>query len=695
MIPQSTIDKILDAASIYDVVSDYVTLRRAGANYKGLCPFHDDTTPSFSVSPAKNLCKCFACGKGGNPVHFIMEIEQLNFYEAIKFLGKKYGIEVEERELTPEQRKAESERESMFAVNEWVSNYFHDTLLNSTQGQAVGMVYFRGRGFRDDIIEKFRLGFCLDQNDTMSAEAISKGYNPDYLVKTGLSFKTDKGQYRDKYRGRVIFPWFGLSGKITGFGGRVLAAGTKGISQKYINSSESEIFHKGRELYGIYQAKKAIGKEDRVYMVEGYTDVISMHQCGIENVVANSGTALSTDQIRLLMRFTKNITLLYDGDTAGIHAALRGTNMLLEAGMNINILLLPDGDDPDSFARKHNATEFKDYIHQHQTDFISFKTQVLMGEAGNDPQQRTALIDDIVGSISVIPEEIARSVYIHQCSEMMNMREEVLIREVARKRKARREQASTGNQGIREPGNQGTGESGNQGSASSQNPSSLTPDSEPVEGHPSSRILSQVYPEVLEGRDNSQPSTLIGLERLIMRMIVRYGEARFTYMDTDDKEVTTSVAEYVSQELEIDDLQFQYPLYREMLAQAIELIRQGATRAPESSVSPMARHFMSNPHLGISREAADLMSDKYQVSYTQDEDTSRDESSRPGDYIIHLMLDYKFAIVEIAIRQIRRQLADPTVLSDSARCAEVLRNQIIYNDLKRRLAKKLGDRVLI
>ncbi|MBQ1970041.1 MAG: DNA primase, partial [Paludibacteraceae bacterium] len=297
MIDQSTIDRIIDAANIVDVVSEYVTLRRAGASYKGLCPFHDDKTPSFYVSPAKGLCKCFSCGKGGNSVHFIMEQEQLTYYEALKFLAKKYGIEVKERELTDEQKQSQSERESMFAVNEWASNYFHQTMLNHQDGRAVGLAYFRSRGFRDDIIERFRLGFCLSQNDAMAKEAKKKGYKEEYLVKTGLCYRRDDGTLRDKYWGRVMFPWFSVSGKVTAFGGRVLDARTKGVSQKYINSPESEIFHKSNELYGIFQAKKAIVKEDRVYMVEGYTDVISMHQCGVENVVANSGTALNEAQI--------------------------------------------------------------------------------------------------------------------------------------------------------------------------------------------------------------------------------------------------------------------------------------------------------------------------------------------------------------------------------------------------------------
>ncbi len=440
MLDQITIDRIIDAANIVDVVSEYVTLRRAGANYKGLCPFHDDKTPSFHVSPAKGICKCFACGEGGNAVHFIMKMEQLSYIEALKFLGKKYGIEIEEKEITPEQRQQLNEREAMFNINEWASQYYHKLLKENPDGIAIGMAYFRSRGFRDDIIEKFRLGFSLDSFDALSKSAAQAGYNTDYLLKTGLCFQKDNGQITDRYRNRVMFPWFNVSGKVVAFGGRVLDSRTKGVSQKYINSPETDIYSKGRELYGIYQAKKQIAKDDRVYMVEGYTDVISMHQCGIENVVANSGTALTEPQIRLLHRYTNNITLLYDGDEAGIHAALRGTDMLLAEGMNVKILLLPDGDDPDSFARKHNATEFREYVEQHQTDFIIFKTNLLLKDAGRDPLKRAQLTQSIVYSISVIPDEILRSAYVHECAELLHQDEALLLREISKNKQAALEQ---------------------------------------------------------------------------------------------------------------------------------------------------------------------------------------------------------------------------------------------------------------
>ncbi len=434
MIDQATIDRIMDAAQIYDVVSDFVTLRKRGVNYVGLCPFHDDKTPSFYVSPAKGLCKCFACGKGGNAVHFIMEHEQLTYPEALRFLAKKYGIEIKERELTGEEKAAQSERESLFVVNQWANDYFRRTLRQTEEGRNIGMAYFRSRGFRDDIIEKFQLGYCTESHDAMAREALSKGYKKEYLVKTGLCYETDDHRLRDRFWGRVIFPVHTLSGKVVAFGGRVLAAATKGVKVKYVNSPESEIYHKSNELYGMYQAKQAIVKQDRCYLVEGYTDVISMHQSGVENVVASSGTALTTQQIKMIHRFTNNLTVLYDGDAAGIKASLRGIDMLLEEGMNIKVCLLPDGDDPDSYARKHNSTEFQDFIKEHETDFIRFKTNLLMEDAGQDPIRRAELISNIVQSISVIPEAIVRDVYIKECAQLLHVEDRLLVSEVAKRR---------------------------------------------------------------------------------------------------------------------------------------------------------------------------------------------------------------------------------------------------------------------
>ena len=478
MIDRATVDKIIDTARIVDVVSDFVTLRKAGVNYKGLCPFHDDRNPSFMVSPAKNICHCFVCGKGGTPAKFLMEHEQITYPEALRWLARKYNIEIVEKELTDEERAQQNERESMFVVNEWARDWFHDTLKNTPDGIAIGRQYFRSRGIRDDIIERFQLGYSPQRRDALAQAALKKGFKAEFLTKTGLCYEKaplsshegkaplsppeggtipsalesieapsgavggayPKGavggaagggsaELIDRYRGRAIFPWLNVSGKVVAFGGRVLDARTKGVAQKYVNSPDSEIYHKERERYGIYQAKKAIVKEDRVFMVEGYTDVIAMHQAGIENVVANSGTALSVYQIHLLHRFTPNITLLYDGDEAGIHAAMRGTDMLLAEGMNIKVLLLPDGDDPDSFARKHSTEELKRYIDENQTDFITFKTRLTVQNV-SDPVKRSQGISGIVKSISVIPDQILRSTYLSDFAQRVGLKEQTLVAEM-------------------------------------------------------------------------------------------------------------------------------------------------------------------------------------------------------------------------------------------------------------------------
>ena len=431
MIDKQTVDKIIDATNIVDVVSDFISLRKAGTSYKGLCPFHDDSTPSFSVSPIKGVYKCFSCGAAGNAVKFVMQYEQMTYWEALKWLGKKYNIEVKEREMTSEEKLQASERESMLIVNEWASNYFQNILATNPDGRAIGLQYFRSRGFRDDIIKKFQLGFCLSPRDSFAKASLEAGYKNEFLLKTGLWFERQTGELVDRFNGRVMFPWISVSGKVTAFGGRLLDSRTKGVMQKYVNSPDSEIYHKERELYGIFQAKKAIAKYDLVYMVEGYTDVISMHQCGIENVVANSGTALSVYQIRLLHRFTSNIVLLYDGDAAGQHAALRGTDMLLSEGMNVKVLLLPDGKDPDEFAKMYSAEDLVKYIEDNQTDFIVFKINLLL-KGVTDPIKRSEAINSIVESISVIKDPILRDTYLHECMARTGMAEQTLIAQMNR-----------------------------------------------------------------------------------------------------------------------------------------------------------------------------------------------------------------------------------------------------------------------
>lgn len=763
MINQTTIDRIVDAANIVDVVSDYVTLRRAGASYKGLCPFHDDTTPSFSVSPARGVCKCFSCGKGGNSVHFIMEMEQIGYVEALKFLAKKYGIEVEEEQLTPEQRQSLSERESMFAVNEWAAQYFSSTMHNHQDGRAVGLAYFRSRGFRDDIIARFRLGFCLDSPDAMSREAKSKGYKEQYLVSTGLCVKRDNGTIYDRYRGRAMFPWISISGKVVAFGGRVLDARTKGVAQKYVNSPDSQIYHKANELYGIFQAKKAIAKEDNVFMVEGYTDVLAMHQCGIENVVANSGTALNEAQIHLLHRFTNNITLLYDGDEAGIHAASRSTDMLLAEGMNVKILLLPDGDDPDSFSRKHNATEFKQYVEEHQTDFILFKSNLLLKSAGHDPIKRAKLTEDIIKSIAVIPDEIIRSSYVHECAEILSLDESMLMRSANKNRKEilerlkkemqlrrerderneqrKQEQANAINttaaqQNATSPSQQGTSSAptqlgtnnaaqqgdasstthpGNKNTATQQADSQhtttqqggmlppLDPDIPPFgvddippfdpTGFPSheenisnSSSSAQTVPftEILN-KQNLQEQHLIGIERMIMSLIARYGEALIDGEDAEGNPTQIPLAQYVSIDLSYDNIEFHSPLYSRMLSLVVQHISDENFNA--------SRFLINNPDIEISREAAELISDKYQLS--SGNQMSQTEEELKANYVSRMLLDYKYAIIDNELKQCTSQLTLPEVKNDSTKYMEVLQHFMQMSNIQRELAKRLGDRVLV
>ena len=409
MIDQLTIEKILDAANIVDVVSEFVTLRRRGVNYVGLCPFHNEKTPSFYVSPSKGICKCFSCGKGGNVIHFLMEHEQMSYWDAAKWLARKYGIPYSERELTDSEKALQNERESMFITNQFALDFFKDTLLNTEKGRAIGLAYFRKRGFRDDILDKFFLGYCPDEPDALARAALAKGFTKENLIKTGLCYERENdGQLRDRFHGRVIFPVHSISGKVVAFGGRIMSSDAK--VAKYVNSPESIIYSKSRELYGLYQAKQAIVRKDRCFLVEGYADVISMFQSGVENVVASSGTSLTPGQIRLIHRFTNNITVLYDGDKAGIKASLRGIDMLLAEGMNVKVLLLPDGEDPDSFAQGRGATAFQQYIDTHQVDFIKFKVNLLMEDAQDDPYSRSELIKSITQSISVIQDPIVRSV---------------------------------------------------------------------------------------------------------------------------------------------------------------------------------------------------------------------------------------------------------------------------------------------
>lgn len=662
MIDHATIERIKDAANIVEVVSEFVTLRKSGSNYKGLCPFHDEKTPSFYVSPARGTCHCFGCGKGGNPVGFIMEHEQMTYPEALRWLARKYHIEIKERELSDNEKREQSERESMFIVNEWAASYFQHLMHDTADGVAIGMQYFRSRGFRDDIVSKFQLGYDDTDRRALAQEALRKGYKEDFLLKTGICYKNDRGELIDRYAGRVIFPWIGISGKVVGFGGRLLDSRTKGVNQKYVNSSDSDIYHKDRELYGIYQAKKAIAKEDRVYMVEGYTDVISMHQCGIENVVANSGTALSVHQIHILHRFTSNITLLYDGDAAGIHAALRGTDMLLSEGMNLKVLLLPDGDDPDSFARKHSAEDFRKYIEEHQTDFIEFKTDLLLrGE--RDPLKRSEAINSVVRSISFVTNPILRDTYLHDCSVRMGINEATLI--------------NTLNNFIR---------SNREATASSSDNSQTT---QPTTQN--SKLNIQNSPSPLQQASK--------VEQMLVELIVRNGDTViYNNVETEDgTTVNLNVAQYIAYNLGVDGLKFANPLNSRILDEAVN-------HAGDENFCA-EQFFLHHSDIEISRIATDLCMDKYQLLDEQkaaraDEEKNADELRVEEENRIealrqqteHLLNDFRMDYLEQRLRDLKRDIS--LAVNDPERLQQLMEEYKTAHELRSQLARLLGNNII-
>lgn len=716
MIDQATIDRILDAAQIVDVVSDFVTLRKRGVNYVGLCPFHNEKTPSFSVSPSKGVCKCFSCGKGGNAVHFIMEHEQLSYYEALKWLAKKYNIEIKERELTKEEKQSQSLRESLFLVNQFAAEYFQDILYNNIDGQSIGMTYFRQRGFRDDIIKKFQLGYCTESKDALAKAAVQKGYKQELLLKTGLCYMKDDGKtIRDRFWGRVIFPVHNITGKVVAFGGRVLSAATKNVQMKYVNSPESEIYHKSKELYGIYFAKQSIIRQDRCFLVEGYTDVISMHQSGIENVVASSGTALTSDQIRLIHRFTNNITVLYDGDGAGIKASIRGIDMLLEEGMNIKVCLLPDGEDPDSFARKHNATEYQAYINNNEVDFIRFKTNLLMEEAGKDPIKRAELISSIVKSISVIPDSIVRSVYIRECSQLLKMDEKILVEATAKlieqaaeskekeeERKRQREEYNRRQQAISTT--QKEEEIASDSNANSNNTADIVPPvSNPTIDRNETPVLPpegnipppELMPEEISPVDTyssyipaqgNENKVFYKQEESLVKMIIRYGEKVVCCVeDEEGNEQPFTVTEYIAYNLKVDDIQFHNPIHRKILKEAEENVHN------ENFVAE--RYFLSNPDPQISKVAADMSSDRYQLSnyHSKGQKIITDEE-RLYELVPRLLLDFKISILKEEMKHTLQALNDPVVASNPEKCAEIMAHFKDLTETQNMILKDAGDR---
>ena len=643
MIDKATIDKIMDAANIVDVVSEFVALRKAGVNYKGLCPFHDEKTPSFMVSPSKGYCHCFSCGKGGNAVGFIMEHEQMTYPEALRWLAKKYNIEIHDRELSAEERREANDRESMFIVNEWAMKYFQDNLNNHVEGRAIGMQYFRQRGFRDDTINKFMLGYALQEKDALAKAARAKGFNEQYLIDTGLCYRKDNGQLQDRYYGRVIFPVHNVTGRIVAFGGRILSNDKK--LAKYVNSPESLIYHKSNELYGIYLAKQAISKNDRCYLVEGYIDVTSMHQHGVENVVASSGTSLTTGQIRLIRRFTPNITVLYDGDPAGIHASIRGIDMLLSEGMNVKVLLLPDGDDPDSFARKHPAQEFRDYIEEHQTDFIAFKTNLLL-KGVTDPIKRSEAINSIVHSVAVIQDPIKCATYIADCAHRLGMNENTLI--------------GTMNNFIREGQEQ------------------LRKEQQREERRQDTTATTVSSPQAQEVQQATK------IEYMLVQLVVRYGET-IIYKDVETEDggkINLSVAQYISYDLGADNLTFHDERYNRILQEAVEHNDNSGFKAES--------YFTHHPDVSINQLATEMAIDRFQLSKSlqvkHDEETLRNQ-------VEHLVLDFRKEYVQQRLSILKQQIA--LSANDMERMRQLMEEYKEIQSMRNTIARELGNEVMI
>ena len=655
----------MEAARIEDVVAEFVTLKKKGINFVGLCPFHSDKTPSFYVSPSKNICKCFACGEGGSAVHFIMKHEQLSYYEALRYLAKKYNIEIQEKELTEEQKNAYNERESLFILNEYARTYFVNTLHQHSEGKTVGLSYFRERGFREDIIKKFQLGYSLEQRDALTQDALKSGFNKDYLVRTGLTIEGDNYMV-DRFRGRVMFPVHTLSGKVVAFGGRILKKAEN--TGKYVNSPESDIYHKSDQLYGIYFAKQAISKADCCFLVEGYTDVISMHQAGIENVVSSSGTALTIGQIKLIHRFTTNITVIYDGDAAGIKAALRGIDLLLEDGMNIKVVLLPNGEDPDSFSQKQNAESFTSYIRQHEVDFIRFKTQLLLDDAGEDPIKRASLISDIVNSISIIPDGIIRSVYTRDCSVLLGVDERVLINEINKKRLAYLEK-----EGQKQP-----------------QVNNLPPMVD--DDYPPLNIPEEFQPQILP------KSPFDKFELAILYYVVRFGAMQMIQRELEEGEEAhenITVLEYIKFDLERDGLWFQNTLYKEILDEAIGMM--------EDQAFVPARYFLAHPKQEISRLTASLLEDRYELSKVhtkqygdvKKEETPMAEEKHLETSVPRVLTELKDAFVTHQMKTIKEKMKHAQKAGDFDGSVALMQQLKELDGIKKTLAKVLGERVIL
>ena len=670
MIPRETIERVFDAAKIEDVVGSYVTLKKRGANLLGLCPFHHEKTGSFTVSPSKGIFKCFGCGKAGNAVGFVMEIEQCSYVDAIRQLAQRYHIEIEDREMTQEEKQRQDDRESMFVVNDFSNKWFQRQLHETSEGTAVGMAYLRQRGIREDIIRKFQLGYSPEKAKLWE-EAKKAGYQDTYLVNdvdtligTGVCLKDEQGRLFDRFRGRVIFPFFSVSGKVTGFAGRLIKQSDK--AGKYVNSPTSILYEKKHELYGFYHAKQSIKREDCCYLVEGQLDVIQLVQSGIENVVASGGTALTYPQIRLLHRFTENVTILYDGDNAGIKAALRGIDMMLEEGVNVKIVLLPEGEDPDSFARKHNALEVLEYIREHQTDFIRFKAQLLSDEAGNDPVKRAEMINAIIDTIAIIPDIIKRQVYTKECAQLLRIGEAVLTKKVSEIHKKQLEEKKK------------------------------------KEGYTTATIATATSASAVESVQEipaEQPLPIAAdspknqnLQNLI-QLIIRYGE----HVLFQDSGREIQVGEYIINEMQNDSVEIENPLYRKVVDEYLAHYQESNWVA--------ASYFQHYPDVQLSQFAVDMLADKYQLSriYAQQmvsENVVR-EQDLPSELDVlpelvqRMLLELKFALVNERIDTMQSMLTEAQKNNDWALIRTILEQQPTLIAIRQQLCKALGNRVIL
>lgn len=739
-IDHETVQRILDTAQIVDVVSDFVTLKRRGSGYIGLCPFHNERTPSFSVSPAKGICKCFSCGKGGSPVNFIMELEQLSFGEALRYLANKYNIEIPETEMTEEEQQAENDRGAMFAINEFAAKHFSHNLLDTDDGRAIGLSYFKQRGISERMIKRFNLGYALENRTDLCMTALRRGFNERYLVETGLCIKNERGDLYDRFKGRVIYPVQTVSGKIVAFGGRTLRS-DKTVA-KYVNSPESLIYKKNLQLYGLYQAKQAIAKHNKCILVEGYMDVISMHQSGIENVVASSGTSLTEGQIRLIHRFTDNVTVVYDADAAGIKASLRGIDMLLAEGLDIKVLLLPEGEDPDSFAQGHSASEVEEYIASHETDFITFKTKILLEGTGNDPMARARVINDVVTSISVIPDNVARDAYIRECGRILGLSENVLTLQVAKYIGKRLENEAKERIKAKNRAELQAGQAG-----------------EANEEPPIHNIEDTISPDVvgLARQSLDKGSAVSGLqlrklrsfERQVIRYLMKYGMMDFNAVDADGNEFVIPVIDVISNELAVDDIRFSDTelahvydtcislsresfdsdlssamteadaVYQQILAegqdeisrtatdmatiQANELVlKEKAEQQRESFIREFKKLYLQKRLLSsaddiVRRISNELVPDKYVLSKVHTKyATIEKEEDRLGDIIPRAIAEWKDAILGCRLDEIKSYIGslDPHTDGYEANLTSLLQQAAEIMHLRKQFAVFMGERVI-